>query len=195
MKKIIIALSCLTLISASTFAESLDQAKASTQAKKLEYSASGSAQVSINRPVNQVFNILTNVNTWPKINQGVTKAIAPEKLTVQKGTKFRESIASPIPGIQDWSNEWTVVEFEKNKKFVISGIEEFAQVPLHSKITYEFDAKNHQTTEFERTIEVTLDEQFIKDAAPAEVEALYRFIGSQWEMANHLKHYVEAQPK
>ena len=195
MKKIIIALSCLTLISASTFAESLDQAKASTQAKKLEYSASGSAQVSINRPVNQVFNILTNVNTWPKINQGVTKAIAPEKLTVQKGTKFRESIASPIPGIQDWSNEWTVVEFERNKKFVISGIEEFAQVPIHSKIIYEFDAKNHQTTEFERTIEVTLDEQFIKGAAPAEVEALYRFIGSQWEMANHLKHYVEAQPK
>ena len=195
MKKIIIALSCLTLISASTFAESLDQAKASTQAKKLEYSASGSAEVSINRPVNQVFNILTNVNTWPKINQGVTKAIAPEKLTVQKGTKFRESIASPIPGIQDWSNEWTVVEFERNKKFVISGIEEFAQVPLHSKITYEFDAKNNQTTEFERTIEVTLDEQFIKGAAPAEVEALYRFIGSQWEMANHLKHYVEAQPK
>ena len=195
MKKIIIALSCLTLISASTFAESLDQAKASTQAKKLEYSASGSAQVSINRPVNQVFNILTNVNTWPKINQGVTKAIAPEKLTVQKGTKFRESIASPIPGIQDWSNEWIVVEFERNKKFVISGIEEFAQVPIHSKITYEFDAKNHQTTEFERTIEVTLDEQFIKGAAPAEVEALYRFIGSQWEMANNLKHYVEAQPK
>ena len=195
MKKIIIALSCLTLISASTFAESLDQAKASTQAKKLEYSASGSAQVSISRLVYQEFNILTNVNTWPKINQGVTKAIAPEKLTVQKGTKFRESIASPIPGIQDWSNEWTVVEFERNKKFVISGIEEFAQVPLHSKITYEFDAKNHQTTEFERTIEVTLDEQFMKGAAPAEVEALYRFIGSQWEMANHLKHYVEAQPK
>lgn len=199
MKKIILALSCLTLATTTLWADSSTSKQlpltAQNAYQSLDYSASGSAEVSINRPVNEVFNILTNVNTWPKINKGVTKAIAPEKVTVQKGTKFRESIASPIPGIQDWSNEWTVVEFERNKKFVISGIEEFVQVPIHSKITYEFDAKDHQTTEFERTIEVTLDEQFVKGAAPAEVEALYRFIGSQWEMANHLKHYVEAQPK
>ena len=195
MKKLMMVLSCLTFMSSATFAESLDKAKASTQAKKLEYSASGSAEVTINRPVNEVFNILTNINTWPQINKGVTQAITPNKLNVRLGTKFTESIASPIPGIKDWSNEWTVDEFKQNKKFVISGIEEFAQVPIHSKITYEFDAKDHQTTEFERTIEVTLDEQFVKGATPAEVEALYRFIGSQWEMANHLKHYVEAQPK
>lgn len=170
------------------------QHKGSYSIQNLNYSTSGSAEVTIQRPVNEVFNILTDVNQWPKINQGVTLAIQPQQIKVQKSTVFKESIASPIPGIQDWSNEWHVVEFEKNKKFVIAGIEQFAQVPIHSKITYAFDRIDSNTTEFERTIEVTLDEKFIQGATKAEVEALYRFLGSQWEMANHLKHYVETQP-
>lgn len=40
MKKLMMVLSCLTFMSSATFAESLDKAKASTQAKKLEYLAS-----------------------------------------------------------------------------------------------------------------------------------------------------------
>lgn len=199
MKKILLALSCLSFAHTSLWADSSNTtavlAKVQNNHEQLDYSASGSAEVTINRPVHEVFNILTNVNTWPQINKGVTQAIAPKSVTVDKGVKFKESIASPIPGIKDWTNEWTVVEFEKDKKFVIAGIEEFAQVPIHSKITYEFDAKNKYTTEFERTIEVTLDEKFIQGAAKSEVEALYRFLGSQWEMANHLKHYVEKQPQ
>ena len=91
------------------------------------------------------------------------------------------------------SDALLICEYEKNKKFVIAGIEEFAQIPIHSKITYEFDQIDSKTTEFERTIEVTLDEKFIQSATKGEVEALYRFIGSQWEMANHLKRYIETQ--
>ena len=47
---------------------------------------------------------------------------------------------------------------------------------------------------FTRTIDVAIDEHFMRSASKAEIEALYRFLGSQWEMAMHLKHYVEAQP-
>lgn len=123
----------------------------------------------------------------------MTKAVEPQNVKVKKGTIFNESITSPIPGIQDWTNQWHVIEYEKNKKFVIASIEQFAQVPIHSKITYEFDAIEAKSTEFERSIEVTLDEKFIQGASKAEVEALYRFLGSQWEMANHLKQYIEKQ--
>ena len=161
--------------------------------QNLNYSASGSAEVTIQRPIAEVFNTLTDVNQWPKINHGVTQAIQPQQIKVQEGSVFKESIASPIPGIENWTNEWHVIEFEKNKKFVIAGVEQFAQVPIHSKITYEFERIDTKTTEFERTIEVILDEKFIQGSTKGEVEALYRFLGSQWEMANHLKHYIETQ--
>lgn len=156
------------------------------------YSTGGFATVEMNKPVEHVFKILTNVNIWPEINKGVTQKIQPEHIQVKQGTVFKESILSPIPGIKGWTNEWVVKEYIPNKKFVISGLETFAQVPIHSKITYEFDQKSQHKTEFKRTIEVTLDQEFIQGATKQEVEALYRFVGSQWEMANHLKNYVES---
>ena len=76
--------------------------------QNLNYSASGSAEVTIQRPIAEVFNTLTDVNQWPKINHGVTQAIQPQQIKVQEGSVFKESIASPIPGIKDWSNEWRV---------------------------------------------------------------------------------------
>lgn len=202
MNKILIASMFTTFTLSSLMFSSLSYAKTDTHnltnkatypTQNLNYSASGSAEVKIQRPVEEVFQILTDVNQWPKINQGVTQAIEPKNIKVGKNTVFKESIASPISGIKNWTNEWRVIEYEKNKKFVIAGIEEFAQIPIHSKITYEFDQIDSKTTEFERTIEVTLDEKFIQGSTKVEVEALYRFIGSQWEMANHLKHYIEAQ--
>ena len=198
MHKTLISLSLLSAVffATNSFAESdikHHQKTTTYSTKNLNYSTSGSAEVIIHRPVSEVFNILTNVNLWPKINVGATQAIEPKNIRVQKGTTFKEFISSPIPGIKDWSNEWHVIEFEKDKKFVIATIEQFAQVPIHSKITYEFDRINANNTEFERTIEVTLDDKFIQGATKQEVEALYRFIGSQWEMANHLKKYVEDQ--
>ena len=197
MNKILITSMLSTLLfSTASYSKTDDQNLKNNNAystENLNYSASGSAEVKIQRPVDEVFRILTDVNQWPKINHGVTQAIQPQQIKVQEGSVFKESIASPIPGIKDWSNEWRVIEYEKNKKFVIAGIEEFAQIPIHSKITYEFDQIDSKTTEFERTIEVTLDEKFIQSATKGEVEALYRFIGSQWEMANHLKRYIETQ--
>ena len=192
---ITLTLSTLMLSTASHAQTNHQNVKTKTpySTQNLNYSASGSAEVTIQRPIAEVFNTLTDVNQWPKINHGVTQAIQPQQIKVQEGSVFKESIASPIPGIKDWSNEWRVIKYEKNKKFVIAGIEEFAQVPIHSKITYEFDQIDSKTTEFERTIEVTLDEKFIQSATKGEVEALYRFIGSQWEMANHLKRYIETQ--
>lgn len=197
MNKILITSMLSTLLfSTASYSKTHDQNLKNNNAystENLNYSASGSAEVKIQRPVDEVFRILTDVNQWPKINQGVTQAIEPKNLKVGKNTIFKESIASPIPGIENWTNEWHVIEFEKNKKFVIAGVEQFAQVPIHSKITYEFERIDTKTTEFERTIEVTLDEKFIQGSTKGEVEALYRFLGSQWEMANHLKHYIETQ--
>ena len=184
------------MLSTTSYAQTDHQnvkAKTPYSTQNLNYSASGSAEVTIQRPIAEVFNTLTDVNQWPKINQGVTQAIEPKNLKVGKNTIFKESIASPIPGIENWTNEWHVIEFEKNKKFVIAGVEQFAQVPIHSKITYEFERIDTKTTEFERTIEVTLEEKFIQGSTKGEVEALYHFLGSQWEMANHLKHYIETQ--
>lgn len=177
--------------SAMSVAVTPSQAVQTTQA--LNYSTRGEAIVIINRPVQDVFKLLTNVNIWPEINQGVTKAIAPQNIQVKKGISFKETIASPIPNIDDWTNEWHVETYIPNKKFVITGLETFAQVPIYSRISYEFKALAQNRTEFKRSIDVTLDEKFIKGAKPQEVEALYRFIGSQWEMSNHLKHYVEKQ--
>ena len=197
MNKILITSMLSTLLfSTASYSKTDDQNLKNNNAystENLNYSASGSAEVKIQRPVDEVFRILTDVNQWPKINQGVTQAIEPKNLKVGKNTIFKESIASPIPGIENWTNEWHVIEFEKNKKFVIAGVEQFAQVPIHSKITYEFERIDTKTTEFERTIEVILDEKFIQGSTKGEVEALYRFLGSQWEMANHLKHYIETQ--
>ena len=197
MNKILITSMLSTLLfSTASYSKTDDQNlknKNAYSTENLNYSASGSAEVKIQRPVDEVFRILTDVNQWPKINQGVTQAIEPKNLKVGKNTIFKESIASPIPGIENWTNEWHVIEFEKNKKFVVAGVEQFAQVPIHSKITYEFERIDTKTTEFERTIEVTLEEKFIQGSTKGEVEALYHFLGSQWEMANHLKHYIETQ--
>ena len=197
MNKILITSMLSTLLfSTASYSKTDDQNLKNNNAystENLNYSASGSAEVKIQRPVDEVFRILTDVNQWPKINQGVTQAIEPKNLKVGKNTIFKESIASPIPGIENWTNEWHVIEFEKNKKFVIAGVEQFAQVPIHSKITYEFERIDTKTTEFERTIEVTLEEKFIQGSTKGEVEALYHFLGSQWEMANHLKLYIETQ--
>lgn len=159
---------------------------------ELKFTSGGFSSAVINRPVDVVFEMLTNVNTWPTINLGVTKAILPENLKVEKDAKFSETIASPIPGIEDWTNEWTIAEYEQNKAFAITGQDNFTKEPIHSYITYRFTALNDSTTLFKRTIKVTLNQEFIEKSSAQEVEALYRFLGSQWEMAAHLKKYVES---
>lgn len=158
---------------------------------ELKFTSGGFSSAVINRPVNVVFEMLTNVNTWPTINLGVTKAILPENLKVEKGAKFNETIASPIPGIDDWTNEWTIAEYELDKAFAITGQDNFTKEPIHSYITYKFAALNDSTTLFKRTIKVTLNQEFAEKSSSQELEALYRFLGSQWEMATHLKKYVE----
>lgn len=175
------------LTSSSTFSQA-------TQAQHPRFSAGGYAQVDIQRPLSETFATLTNANLWPTINQGITKAITPEKVVIKQGIRFKESIASPITGVNDWTNEWLVESFEPGKRFVISGIDHFSSIPIHSRITYEFAAKNEYTTTFKRGIEVAIDQSFIPNASKAEVEALYRFLGSQWEMANHLKLFMESYP-
>nr|WP_174505648.1 hypothetical protein [Acinetobacter sp. Marseille-Q1620] len=180
----------------SVNAELVDNTKFVNQSEnstELDYSTGGYAIVEINRPVSEVFNILTNVNIWPDINKGVTQKITPEIIQISKNTKFKETISSPIPGINDWTNEWNVDEFIPNRKFVISGLETFSSVPIYSRITYEFMEKTKSETTFKRTIEVSLDKKFIQGTTKQETEALYRFLGSQWEMANHLKNYIESK--
>lgn len=190
MKKLAYALLLLPAMSMSqAWAE--DRPVQVEEKTVLNYSTGGYATVEIQKPVAHVFKSLTNVNIWPDINKGVTLRIQPENVKVQQGIKFKETIASPIPGIKNWTNEWHVLEYIPNKKFVIAGWETYAQVPIHSKISYEFAEKSQNTTEFNRTIEVTLDKKFIEGASKQEVEALYRFVGSQWEMAQHLKNYIE----
>ena len=156
------------------------------------YSTGGFATVDIARPVAICFGTLTNPNLWPEINLGVTEAISPPDVVAQKGATFRESITSPTPGVADWSNEWLIEEFEPNRTFVISGRDNFSRAPIRSRLTYLFTAIDDATTRFERRIDVTLDEEFTSQAAPQEVEALYRRLGAQWEMARHLKAYLES---
>lgn len=111
----------------------------------------------------------------------------------KKGAKFKETIASPILGIPNWTKELTVEEYIPNKRFVISGVDTFAaKAPIFARLTYEFKEKTPNSTIYTRMTEVDLsDQQFIQHANKQEVESLYRFLGSQWEMANHLKKYVE----
>lgn len=159
---------------------------------EMNYSSGGFASIVIDRPVDVVFKMLTDVNTWPQINLGVTISIFPENIVLEKGTKFKETIASPIPGIENWTNEWNVEEIEANKIYIMSGRENFSKTPIYSRITYQFSKLEDNKTLFKRTIEVTLDDEFTQKATTQEIEALYRFLGSQWEMTTHLKKYVEA---
>ena len=156
------------------------------------YSTGGLATVVIARPVATCFATLTNPNLWPDINLGVTKAIAPPQVVARKGATFQESITSPTPGVADWTNEWLIEEYEPDRTFVISGRDNFSSTPICSRLTYLFAPIDAETTRFERRIDVTLDETFTRQASPQEVEALYRFLGAQWEMARHLKHYLES---
>ncbi|WP_173910635.1 SRPBCC family protein [Acinetobacter sp. Marseille-Q1618] len=197
MKKLLSATVLLgVLISGATQAKPVENAQPAEQATKsaaLNYSTGGYAVVEIQRPVSEVFKTLTNVNNWPEINKGVTQKIAPENVQVAKNTKFKETISSLTPGIKDWTNEWNVETYIPNKKFVISGLETFASVPIHSRITYEFSEKSKNVTTFKRSIDVTLDTKFMQGATKQEIEALYMFLGSQWAMADHLKKYVESK--
>ncbi|MQW93394.1 hypothetical protein GHJ48_13525 [Acinetobacter sp. dk771] len=180
----------------SIHAESIDNSKLVNQSKEsieLNYSTGAYATIEIKRPVAEVFKILTDISSWPEINKGVTQKITPAVVNISKNSKFKETISSPIPGIKDWTNEWTIEEFIPNRKFVISGLETFASVPIYSRITYEFKGTTKNETTFKRTIEVTLDKNFIQGTQKQEIEALYRFLGSQWEMANHLRNYVESK--
>lgn len=163
--------------------------------KSIIYTTGGFAQVEIGRPIQEVFDMITNVNTWPQINLGVTKAITPEDLQLAKGVVFKETISSPIPGFADWTNEWLVEVYESGKKFVISGRDNFAKTPIYSRITYTFSKISETKTLFHRKIEVSLDDNFAENSSRDEMEALYRFLGSQWEMAKHLKAYVENNSK
>jgi hypothetical protein len=159
-----------------------------------ESNTGGFARVVIGKPVQTCFALLTDVNQWPRINRGVTQSVTPEGIALDVGARFYESIRSPVAGIDDWVNEWQVEQYIPNRSLVISGMDTFARVPVHSRITYTFTAQGPDSTLFERSIEVSLDQAFIDRASKAETEALYRFLGSQWEMAAHLKHYVENQP-
>ncbi len=157
----------------------------------ITYSAGGFASAIINKPTDFAFKVLTNVKLWPTINKGVTQSIKPENIELKVGSVFFEKISSPIPGISDWTNEWKVEELVPSKKMVISGIDNFTKATIKSRLTYIFTEKENYTTLFERKIEVNIDENFVKQASKQELEALYRFLGSQWEMAEHLKKFVE----
>jgi hypothetical protein len=195
MKNKLSLLLILSFITPLCFAEakSTSHTQGMTASEVIQYPSSGSATVIIDRPIAEVFKTLTNVTQWPKINQGVTQAITPKIVDVKKGAKFKETIASPIPGIANWTKELTVEEYIPNRRFVISGVDTFApNAPIFARLTYEFKEKTANSTIYTRTTEVDLsDHQFIEHANKQEIESLYRFLGSQWEMANHLKHYVE----
>lgn len=159
--------------------------------KPLAYSTGGFASIEIARPLEVCFQILSNVNLWPQINKGISIAVTPDNVILAKNVKFSELISSPTPGVQDWQNEWLVDTFIPNEKFILLGVENFASTPIHSKLTYSFSKKTDEITLFERSIEVTLNDYFVSHASKVEIEALYYFLGSQWEMANHLKRFVE----
>lgn len=196
----ILALSLFVFVTSGINAQSItvlhtNQQMDAISSKPIVYTTGGFAQVEIDRPVQKVFDMITNVNIWPQINIGVTKAITPEDIKLTKGVIFNETISSPIPGFADWTNEWLVEEYELGKKFVISGRDNFAKTPIYSRITYTFSKISETKTLFHRKIEVSLDDNFSENASRDEMEALYRFLGSQWEMAKHLKAYVENNSK
>ena len=74
---ITLTLSTLMLSTASHAQTNHQNVKTKTpySTQNLNYSASGSAEVTIQRPIAEVFNTLTDVNQWPKINHSVTQAI------------------------------------------------------------------------------------------------------------------------
>lgn len=157
-----------------------------------QYSTGGFATIVIDRPIAVAAAMVTDVQAWPKINIGVTKAIHLVGDTLKIGAVFQETIASPIPGIADWTNSWLVEEYIPGERFVISGAENFAKAPIYSRLTYTFEALSPNSTRYSRKIEVSLDASFLNEASSLETEALYRFLGSQYEMVRHLKKYVEA---
>lgn len=183
-----------SLVSASSFA---DPAKSATQAESARfYSTGGFARIVIDRPAQVAFDILTDVNRWPEINIGVTKAIDPAGLKIAKGVKFRETITSPTPELENWANEWTVEEYDpQRKRFVISGRDNFSKTPIFVRITYTFAELGPASTLYKRKTEATVDERFMKEASKAEIAGLAAFLGSQWAMTKHLKTYIEAHTK
>ena len=195
MKKNIFILGFLWLAVAGCSGKNSDATTAGikTTVEIPEYTSGGYASVIINKPVDFCFNTLTNVKLWPEINAGVTRAITPENVVLEKGAKFTESITSPDPRLNSWQNEWTVEEFEPGKSFVIAGRDNFSKEEIHTRITYMFSGLSPASTLFKRTTEVTVDSVFVANADKIETEGLYRFLGSQWEMAMHLKKFVEAQ--
>ena len=173
-----------SLVSTSSFA---DSAKLATQAEPARfYSTGGFARIVIDRPAQVAFDILTDVNRWPEINLGVTKEIDPAGLT----------IASPAPGLEDWTNEWIVEDYDpQRKRFVISGRDNFAKTPVYVRITYTFAELGPASTLYKRKVEATIDERFMKEASKPEIAGLAAFLGSQWVMARHLKTFIEAHSK
>ena len=190
LRTLTLALTLCTALSTSALAVTSASTPLSTSAPV--FTTGGFAEIVIDRPVAQCFEILTNVNGWPDINKGVTLAIEPAHIKLKKGVIFHESIASPVPGVPNWKNDWTVQEFVPGKRFVIMGRDNFSKTPMHSRITYVFAAKTAKTTTFRRTIEVDMSDEFRAQASKSEVEALAQFLGSQWDMAQHLKKYVES---
>jgi hypothetical protein len=194
MKKPFTLLLLVSLLSPLTFANTTTKIDSPlSESTLIKYPSGGYSTVIIHRPISEVFNTLTNVTEWPNINKGVTQAITPANVNVKKGAKFKETIASPIPGVPNWTKELTVEEYVPNKLFVISGVDTFAaKAPIFARLKYEFVENSKDSTIFTRSIEVDLsDNSFLKNANKQEVESLYRFLGSQSEMANHLKKYVE----
>ena len=183
-----------SLVSTSSFA---DSAKLATQAEPARfYSTGGFARIVIDRPAQVAFYILTDVNRWPEINLGVTKEIDPAGLRIAKGVRFRETIASPAPGLEDWTNEWIVEDYDpQRKRFVISGRDNFAKTPVYVRITYTFAELGPASTLYKRKVEATIDERFMKEASKPEIAGLAAFLGSQWVMARHLKTFIQAHSK
>lgn len=159
------------------------------------YTTGGFAVVEIDRPVHVVFDTLTAVSNWPEINKGVTISIQPPDVDAVPGAKFKETIQAPVEGMDRWTNEWEVMEVDPGRKFVIVALDHFASVPIPSQLTYTFEPISESRTRFRRSIETAPSAEFWDKVKPHEKEALFRFQGSQVEMAAHLKKYVEENTK
>ena len=167
--KSIIICACVAIMMTMCTVNTKDESQSDNDSQvqsEMNYSSGGFASIVIDRPADVVFKMLTDVNIWPQINLGVTMSITPENVVLEKGTKFNETIASPIPGIENWTTEWTVEEIETDKIYIMSGRENFSKAPIHSRITYQFTKLEDNKTLFKRTIEVTLDDKFTQNASP-----------------------------
>lgn len=165
-----------------------------TNANDIDYTTGGWAKTVIDRPPQAVFDTLTDVPNWPNINKGVTISVTPKDAKVEVGAQFTETIQAPVEGMGRWSNTWTVQELVQGKKFVMTAMDNFSSIPIPSRLTYTFTAvegSNGSKTTFFRSIDTAPTQEFWDKAKPEEKEALYRFQGSQSEMAAHLKQYVE----